>query len=585
MKHTLPQLDAFSEAAQSQIRLIFSSGYDSSYQKDALAIIQKHPEKVEEIFGKKLQFGTGGIRGLMGVGPNRLNEYTIEMTTQGLANYIRKKTKQPKPRVLICYDNRERSFFFAKLTARVLAGNTIQAYITQNLRPTPLCSFGCRYYNCIAAVMITASHNPPEYNGYKVYWKDGAQVVSPHDQGIIKEVNQIKTPGEVQIASIKSSLITWAGLPLDEAYFQELDALFRPYYPKTRRKTLSLKIIYSNLHGTGITLIPKALQQAGFQSVYYVKEQLATDPTFPGAKSPNPEEVSALEKGVLLLKKKEADVFFATDPDADRIGVVAMHQKKPVHFSGNQIACICLDFLIKNKDLLPKKAAFIKTIVTTELFRAICKAHHMPCYDVLTGFKYIAQKIAAWEKSKEHTFVFGAEESLGYLFGSFVRDKDSANAAVLIALAAEKAKQQKLSLYSQLKKIYASYGVYREKLFSLSFPPEKKEQMDDLMQSLRENPKASFGSFTTTQIEDYATSTTSNIATDLTTPLFLPKSNVLCYRFKNSSFILRPSGTEPKIKCYLSSERKTLESSVDQAVDDCDQELQELKCAIEKSLF
>lgn len=583
MSRSKPSLDHFSPSTRKHLESTFSSSYDSTYQKDTLKFLQDHPKEVEDAFSSKLEFGTGGLRALMGVGTNRLNEYTIEMTTQGLANYLKQKKSPKEKRVFISYDNRKNSFLYAKLTARVFAGNGIRVYIVKSLRPTPLCSFGCIHYHCDAAVMITASHNPPSYNGYKVYWKKGAQVLPPHDQNIMKQVALIDSPEQVFIAEEKNPLIHWVDHKLDERYFDSVRSLFQRYFGKAAKK-LSLKIVYSNLHGTGITLVPRVLQNLGFSSIDLVKEQLPTDPNFPKAEKPNPEEKEALKLGASLLAKKNADLFLATDPDADRVGVVAMHQDVPRRFTGNQIACICLEFLLQHKENLPKNPAFVKTIVTSELFRAICQAHNFPCYDVLTGFKYIAKKIAEWEKSKEHTFVFGAEESLGYLLGSCVRDKDGAVASGLIALAAQQAKKQKMSLYALLKKIYASYGVYREHLFSISFPLEEKEKMNELMENLRKNPKKSLGPFQTKKVEDYQQSLAFDVETDLTTPLFLPKSNVIRYLFNEGSLILRPSGTEPKVKCYISSFSKEFES-VDKGIDLCDQNLALLEKEVRKTLF
>ncbi|MEM8628606.1 MAG: phospho-sugar mutase [Chlamydiota bacterium] len=588
MKNNLPDFEDFSSAAKRNLEQVFTDSYDSSYRKDTLLFVKKYPEQVEDAFGHNLKFGTGGIRALMGVGTNRLNEYTVEKITQGLASYLCKTVDKPSLSVFVSYDNRTNSLFFAKLCAKVLAGNGVSVYITKNLRPTPLCSFGCRHYGCSAAIMITASHNPPEYNGYKVYWADGGQVTPPHDLGIVEEVAKIEGPEEVQREDLKSSLIHWVEQELDEAYFAKAQALFIRLFGKRRRKS-RLSIVYSNLHGTGITTIPRVLGDVGFSQISYVKGQLSTDGEFPEAKNPNPENANSLEPGIQLMQEKEADLFLATDPDADRVGVVAMHNETPIYFSGNQIACICLDFLLHHKKFFPEKGAFIKSVVTTDLFSAMCRAHGYPCYEVPTGFKYIAEKIAKWEQTSEHNFLFGAEESLGYLLGDFVRDKDAALASGLIALATEYAKKQKLSLYDLLKKIYASYGVYREHLFSIPFPVEKRETMQGMVTALRCAPKSSFATFRTKRVEDYEQGLVLDLATDLTSPLPFPKSTMVRYLLEKSSsevpcsFALRLSGTEPKIKCYLSCHRKEF-SSVDSAIADCDQDLEALEALLRKEL-
>lgn len=573
MNTTIPNLDAFSPEAQKHIAQVFHKNYDSTYKRDTLLFLQKHPEEVNSAFST-LSFGTGGIRALMGVGSARLNEYTIEMITQGLALYL-KKQKKKRLSVFISYDNRHHSYFFAKLSAQVLAGNGIDVYLVKNLRPTPLCSFGCRYYGCNAGIMITASHNAPEYNGYKVYWSDGAQVTEPHDQGIMQAISTIEGPEEVLRANIKNPRIHWVDHTLDQAYFQEAKTLFSKMFGRKARKS-RLRIVYSNLHGTGITIIPTVLEQLGFSELFYVKEQLPPDPQFSAAENPNPEELHALQLGVDLMVKK-ADLFLATDPDADRIGVIAMHDKTPIRFSGNQVACLCLDFLLHNKESFPKNPAFIKSLVTTDLFSTMCKAHGYPCYEVPTGFKYIAEKIAAWDTSKEHSFVFGAEESLGYLLGSFVRDKDAAIAAGLIALVTEDAKKQNLSLYALLKKIYASYGVYREKLLSFSFSIDQEPLMKGAMEELRKHPKRLSKKQTLWKIEDYEKGIVVDLIHKTEQPLGKKNAGMLRYTFQEfCSVTLRISGTEPKIKSYLSSHRKEF-ASVDEAIKDCDHDLDSLE--------
>ena len=577
MKPKIAGLDQLDEKVRENVMRALKEGYDEHYKREIISLLKSNPQKLSDAFFQTLSFGTGGIRALMGVGTNRLNEYTIEFATQGLANYI---ATQPKKRthhrVFISYDNRKNSFLFAKIAARVLAANDIEAYIVKNLRPTPICSFGCIHYHCIAGIMITASHNPPDYNGYKVYWEDGAQVLPPHDKGIIHEVQKINQLSQVKLTGIKNPLIHWVSEELDHVYIEMMKTL-QNYPENNRKKGHLLKIVYSNLHGTGITIVPQLLHSWGFRTLFLVKEQLATDPKFPGAKKPNPEEKDTLEMGVRTLCEKKADLFLATDPDSDRVGVVISQDHMPISFSGNQIACICLYHLFQAREM-PKNAAFVKTIVTTELFRAMCDHYQASCFDVLTGFKYIAQKIREWEKTKEYQFIFGGEESLGYLLGTFVRDKDAATASGLIAEAALYAKGQGLTLYTLLKKIYAKFGVFREKLSSISFSEGKESmlKMKKIMDSLRNNPPKEIHSIPVSIREDYLSGTSYDVAANQETKLTLPSSNVLRFWLEDKSkIVIRPSGTEPKIKIYVGAQKKEFQS-VDIAIKECDALLKEL---------
>ncbi len=513
--------------------------YDEKTQKEVQALLEGDPAALIDAFYTTVAFGTGGMRAVMGAGTNRLNTYTIRSATQGLANYILSQNVD-KPKVFISYDSRINSPLFAEETARVLAGNGIEVFITKELRPTPFVSFGCRAHGCTAAVMITASHNPPEYSGYKVYWSDGGQVVPPHDTGIMAEVEKIQDPEEVKLAPFDHRLIHQVGEEDDEAYYRALIPLRN--HPKETEGS-SLKIIYSPLHGCGITTLPKALKRWGFDNISYVEAQKIPDGNFPAAPSPNPEQEETLKLGIDQLVQEQGDLFIATDPDADRMGVVALHEGKPVILNGNQIASLCLHYLCTTKTL-PKNSAAVTTIVTTELFKAIAESFNVAYFEVLTGFKYIGEKIHEWEQNHAHTFLFGAEESLGFLYGTHSRDKDATIAACLVSEMALQLKKRGKTLVDQLDELYKTYGSFLEKQLSVPFGGGQKgmETMKKLMEALRQNPPKEINGDKVVEVEDFLTGKTKHP---------LPKSNVLLFRTEDQSkFIIRPSGTEPKIKIY-----------------------------------
>lgn len=544
----------FDPQTQQNINLWLNGSYDEETKAEVRKLVQEHPQDAINAFYTNLSFGTGGMRGLMGVGTNRMNRYTIAQATQGLANYLKKQGKKPLS-VFIGYDSRNHSKEFAEEAAKVLAGNEILVYLCKEIRPTPFVSFGCRYLGCSSAIMITASHNPPEYNGYKVYWNDGGQVLPPHDTGIIQEVDQIKELQMVKKAELNSPLIHLVSPDVDEAYLEAVTKL--QLLPKeNQEKGKSLKIVYTSLHGTGITLMPEALKRWGFTNVAYVKEQCIPDGNFPTTKSPNPEEKAALQLGMDLLQKTQSDLLIATDPDADRVGVVVNHHGTLVILNGNQIASICLEHIcstLTKEKKMPSNGAFIKSIVTTELLKAIADNYKKPCENVLTGFKYIAQKIGEWEKSGEHQYIFGGEESYGYLFGTYVRDKDAISSSALICEAALEAKMQGKTLLDLLHALFHKYGVYCEKLLSMNFP-ENKEGRDNMARSMagmEKNPPHILANTPVNVIENYLTLTSTNLETGKSEPIKLPKSDVLVFRLTDGSKItVRPSGTEPKIKIY-----------------------------------
>lgn len=558
----------FDEQTKKNIQAWLDGPYDEQSKAEIQKLLKDHPESLKDAFFKKLDFGTGGIRAVMGIGTNRLNVYTLRMATQGLANYILQQKIQ-NPSVVIGYDSRNNSRKFAEETAAVFFANGIQVWLFDHVSPTPLVSFACREKKATAAVMITASHNRPQYNGYKVYWSDGAQVVTPHDKEIIAEVDAITDPSKVKTMDFSKAKVQWLKQDIYENFVQKISTL-QTLPSQNEKRGSELSIIYSNLHGTGITTIPDALKSWGFSKVSFVEEQKALDGNFPNASYPNPEEKEALKFGVKHLNESHADIFIASDPDADRMGVVVNHQGKPFYLTGNQVACLCLHHLItslKKEGKMADKPACIKTIVTTELFAAIAQKASVTCFDVLTGFKYIGEKIRQWESSNDgYHFLFGAEESYGYLVGTYSRDKDATGVSCLIAEMALNMKLQNKTLADLLFEMYATYGVYREHLESIALTdsPEGMAQKERMMKSLRENPPKKVLDTNLLSVEDYLNQTKLDLKTKTKEKLNLPKSDVLRFWFDDGSkLVIRPSGTEPKIKIYAGvfSDNKDIEKT------------------------
>lgn len=536
-----------------------NGNYDHATKEEVKRLLRENPREVVDAFYTNLSFGTGGLRGIMGVGTNRMNVYTVRAATQGLANYINSQPKEGKEHaVFIGYDSRKNSFLFAEESAKVLAGNGIRVYLFEDIRPTPFVSFGCRYKKCISAIMITASHNPAAYNGYKVYWNDGGQILPPHDVKIIEQVNLIKDPSQVKmIENLHYPLIEWVGTGIDEAYFQAIAPLQN--YPKENQQYgNTLKIVYTSLHGTGITVIPQALSNWGFTNLILVEEQVIPDGNFPTAPYPNPEEKAALQLGIKKLEEVKGDILIANDPDADRVGIVVQYDNQSVILTGNQVAALCLEHVCKaltDNKKMPAKAAFIKTIVTTELFKVIAEHYKKPCFNVLTGFKYIAQKIREWEKDPKNgfQFVFGGEESYGYLLGTQVRDKDAIIMSALICEMALDAKRNGKTLVDKLDELYAKYGVYFESLLSIKFDESKEGRlkMTEGFRKLQHTPPNQLAGLPVAALEDYQRCIRTNLKTGESESLTLPKSDVLLFWLEDGSkAIIRPSGTEPKIKIY-----------------------------------
>ncbi len=568
---------------QKRVQAWLSGPYDEQTKDEIQALLKKDPQGVIDAFYCDLDFGTGGMRGLMGPGTNRLNIYTIRRATQGLANYIRKKGQDyQQAKVVIGFDSRHHSKEFAEEAARVLAGNGIPVLLIKELRPTPFVSFACRYKKCQAGIMITASHNPAVYNGYKVYWSDGAQVVPPHDQGIIREVEAIQDVTAIKLASLDDPLISLVNGEIDSAYIAAIRPLqMRPEADKKEGATLS--IAYTSLHGTGITLAPTALKDWGFPTIHYVESQIVPDGDFPTVKFPNPEFKETLQLGIDLLVREKADILLANDPDADRLGMAVLHRGQPVILTGNQIASICVEYLCHHLQALGKlkpSCAFITTIVSTELIGCIAKAWKAACFEVLTGFKYIGEMIHLWETTNNpYTFIFGAEESYGYLLGSGVaRDKDAIVSSCLFAEIALFAKSQGKTFVDLLEEIYKKYGVFREEQKSISFPPSKEgfETMQRLMSALRKNPPKTFCGQNVVVLEDYLEGKRHSVQENKSEPLTLPKSDVLLFRLQDKSrLVIRPSGTEPKIKVY-GSVRKENPDDLTSTIAACDQRLVKL---------
>lgn len=562
------------QQTRKNLRQWMNGDYDDETKDKIAMMLSGDPKEIINAFYKTLTFGTGGLRGIMGVGSNRMNDYTVRGATQGLANYIHKVIgKDGKASVLIGYDSRHNSKRFAEEASKVLAANGIGAYLFKELRPVPLVSFGCRLKKCIAAIMITASHNPPEYNGYKVYWDDGGQVLPPHDQGIISEVEKITDLSQIKTTLLTNPLVTMIGQGIDEGYLQAIDPL-QHYQEINQKEGGNLKIIYTSLHGAGVTMVPKALERWGFTNLHIVEKQREPDGDFPSVHSPNPEERSTLKIGIETLNSLEGDILLATDPDVDRVGIAVRHHGNVVLLTGNQLACLFLNHVLsalKTQERLPEKPAVAKTIVTSELFKVLANRYKIRCANVLTGFKYIAEQIRRWEEDGIQ-FLFGGEESYGYLLGTHARDKDAVISCALACEIALKGKIEGKTLVDLLYELYKDNGIFREQLMTLKFEEsrEGKEEMNNAMKALRENPPKSILGTKILSVEDYFTSTKTDLVTGESAPLTLPKSNVLLFWLEDQTkLVVRPSGTEPKVKLYCGVQSQKTED-VPLAIEHCD---------------
>ena len=479
--------------------------YDEQTRAEVRALLKGDEKELEDAFYRNLEFGTGGLRGIMGAGTNRMNKYTVGMATQGFANYITKAFPGEEIKVAVSFDSRNNSRDFAGITAEVFANNGFRVYLFDNIRPTPELSFAIRHYHCHAGVMVTASHNPKEYNGYKAYWQDGAQLTAPHDTAVIEEVNKIENPSMVRFGEDNLSNIKMMGEETDKVYLDSILSLMLS--PESIARHKDIKLVYTPLHGTGVRLVPRALRQIGFTEVFPVADQMISDGNFPTVVSPNPEEPSALKMAVELAEAKGADIVLATDPDADRVGVAVRDDKgKMVLLNGNQTASLLTYYILtrwKELGKLGKDTYCVKTIVTTELLTAIADKFGVRMYDVLTGFKYIAQIVR--ENEGRSTFICGGEESYGFNVGEFVRDKDAVITCSFVAECAAWAADQGLTLYGLLQKIYAEFGIYREKLVSLTKKGiDGTQQIAAMMKNYRENPPARLGDSPVVKVIDSA---------------------------------------------------------------------------------
>ena len=526
--------------------------YDESTKETIRKMMEDNPSELTESFYRNLEFGTGGLRGIMGVGTNRMNIYTVGAATQGMANYLKDTfSEQDIIKVAIAYDSRNNSKLFAQTAADVFSANGIKVYLFDDLRPTPELSFAIRHFNCQGGIVITASHNPKEYNGYKAYWDDGGQIISPHDKNIIDEVNKINDISEIKFQG-NPDLIEMIGSSVDEIYLKHIHELSLSPEAIVRQK--DFKIVFTPIHGTGATLVPKVLKRFGFDNVYMVDEQASPDGNFPTVKSPNPEESAALELAMNMAKNINADLVMATDPDSDRVGIAIRKDDDMILLNGNQAASLLIYYLItkwKENNKLSGSEYIVKTIVTSELLAKIADKEDVEHFDVLTGFKYIADIIKKLEGKK--TFIGGGEESYGYLVGDFVRDKDAIISCAMIAETAAWAADKGIGLYDLLIDIYLEFGLHKEKLVSVVRKGKTgAEDIQAMMKNFRENPPESLGNSDVIEIKDYQSGVSLDRITGKSENINLPKSNVLQFFTKDGGKVsVRPSGTEPKIKFYF----------------------------------
>ena len=542
----------YREVAQSWL----DGNYDQETKAEVKRLMDTDPAGLEDAFYRNLEFGTGGLRGVMGVGTNRMNKYVVAMATQGLANYILKNVPGDNHSVCVSFDSRNNSDAFAKITAEVLSANGIHVYIYDCLHPVPLLSYAVRKKHATAGVMVTASHNPKEYNGYKVYWSDGAQIISPVDKDIVAEVNAITDPSMVKYkADGKEGGIEVMGDEMNNAYMD--DVLTLMLSPESRARHKDIKIVYTPLHGSGVHIVPAILKRLGFENVYHVPEQDVSDGNFPTVKSPNPEESSALEMAVKVADREGADLVLATDPDADRLGIaVRDNDGKMVLFNGNQTGAMLTSYILTRWSELGKidsSKYVVKTIVTTELIRAIAEKYGVKVYNVLTGFKYIADIVRRNEGKGE--FICGGEESYGFNIGEFVRDKDAPISCAMVAECAAWAADQGLTLYQYLQNIYKEFGYYRESLTSLVRKGKSGvEEIAKIMSDLRETPPAELAGSPVVKVIDYNKPEETG----------LPKSNVLQFFNAEGDVVsVRPSGTEPKIKFYFGAKGDDADAKIE----------------------
>lgn len=544
--------------------------FDTDTQDSIKSSIANNPKDIQESFYKDLEFGTGGMRGVMGVGTNRINKYTLGKSTQGLSDYLHQQFPNETPKAVIAYDCRHNSQTLAKVVANVFSANGIEVYLFEDLRPTPELSFAVKHLNCHCGIVLTASHNPPEYNGYKVYWQDGGQLVPPHDGAVISMINALN------YADIKfeanNDLIHYIGKDVDDVFIDA--SVENGKVGATQAAKDNLKIVFTSLHGTSITAVPETLERAGYKNVHIVEEQRKPDGGFPTVKSPNPEEPAALKMALELADKVGADIVIGTDPDCDRLGVAVRNSNNELQLlNGNQTMVMMVDFLLKkwkSEGKIQGKEFIATTIVSTPMLNKLADAYGVDNKIVLTGFKWIAKLI---KDHPELDFIGGGEESFGFMVGDFVRDKDAVTSTLLACEIAAITKANGSSFYEELIKLYVEHGCYKEKLVSLTKKGiEGAEEIKQMMIDARQNPLTVVNGSKVVKIEDYESGTSKNLITGETTVIDIPKSNVIIYYTEDGSQVaLRPSGTEPKIKFYVSvnSELDTTENfkAIEQQLD------------------
>ena len=555
-------LEKYNEWCNSEI-------FDEETKKE-LNSIKDNDNEIKDRFYKNLEFGTAGLRGIIGAGTNRMNKYTVTQATQGLANYILKNNKENKG-VAIAYDSRNMSEEFSKWAALCLNANGIKTYRFESLRPTPELSFAVRYLNCIAGIVITASHNPSEYNGYKVYWEDGAQIVAPVDKGIMDEVKAVSDFSKIKDMDIEKAkqekLYNEIGKDVDDAYIAELKKLVlnKDIVEKVQK---DIKIVYTPLHGTGNLPVQRILKEIGFENVYVVPEEEKPDGNFPTVTYPNPEDKNAFELALKLASDIKADIVLATDPDADRLGIYALDTKTGEYmpFTGNMSGLLIAEYELsqkKERNMIPENGALIKTIVSSNLADAIAKEYNVKLIEVLTGFKYIGEQIKIFEQTKSNEYLFGFEESYGCLIGTHARDKDAIVAVMALCEAAAYYKNKNLTLWDQMINIYEKYGYYKEGQIALTMKGiDGTNKIKEIMENMRKNPLKKLGQYNVVEYRDYSISKLENYKNNTTETINLPKSNVLYYELEDDAWCcVRPSGTEPKIKFYIGVKGKSIEDS------------------------
>ncbi|MBO5874818.1 MAG: phospho-sugar mutase [Rikenellaceae bacterium] len=574
--------DGLKEIAEKNASIWKGADYDDFTRSQVETLERECPEEFLESFYKNLEFGTGGLRGIMGVGTNRMNKYTVGMATQGFANYIRTQFCTETASVALAYDCRNNSAEFARVAANIFAANGLKVYLFESLRPTPELSYAIRKLGCCGGVVVTASHNPKEYNGYKAYWNDGAQVLTPHDKNIINEVNKITSPTQVKWEGNPEN-ITLLGEEFDKEYMNMVESELLSQEAVAQNR--DIKIVYTPIHGTGIKIVPQMLERMGFSNIYVVEAQSTPSGDFPTVDSPNPEEPAAMSMAMELAKEKDAELVFATDPDSDRIGLAIRDDRgELVLLNGNQTGSLLTYYILRRWSELGRidgNQYILKTIVTTQLMGDIAESFGVRYFDVLTGFKYIAEVIRELEGRMK--YICGGEESYGFLIGDQVRDKDAVIASAMIAEMAAWAKSQGMSLFQLLSHIYTKYGFYKEGLVSIVRKGNKGQQeIAEMMTNMRNNPPKSLGGSRVARINDFQSLECTDTTTSIKTAINQHKSNVLQWITESGTVVsARPSGTEPKIKFYFSVKEELpsiadfhkVEELLDRKIEDLKREL------------